>query len=312
MVGAVCSVGQVRRITLSLSASINVYPKNRRSLPTILEPGLPSGPFLICSSGKWIWHCRPQPNLPADQSDYACLIMLKYVRFNQYLSADLIQFAHTWSPICDQSQLHFRCSHIVNLLPDLMGLGRVTNTIGYHRVTIGGLLPAWRRPRQLWSEPTRHLRDIFWGILMEGFGFWDTIWTWKLFSQTRGLCQAGLQAVLKDKPGWFGFQTVLKMSRQILRSLPASQRWWCLTATWWRDQGGTQHFRWGWCWGWFGWLRQKGRRGRCWFWWWKLMHSRRLNYIIQSPTPTWQSDAFSCRRKGLVQFVRTMLEEHFT
>ena len=120
MVGAVCSVGQVRRITLSLSASINVYPKNRRSLPTILQPGLPSGPFLICSSGKWIWHCRPQPNLPADQSDNACLIMLKYVRFNQYLSADLIQFAHTWSSICDQSQLHFRCSHIVNLLPDLI------------------------------------------------------------------------------------------------------------------------------------------------------------------------------------------------
>ena len=52
MVGAVCSVGQVRRITLSLSASINVYPKNRRSLPTILEHGPPSGPFLICSSGK--------------------------------------------------------------------------------------------------------------------------------------------------------------------------------------------------------------------------------------------------------------------
>ena len=35
MVGAVCSVEQVRRITLSLSASINVYPHQiRTSLPT--------------------------------------------------------------------------------------------------------------------------------------------------------------------------------------------------------------------------------------------------------------------------------------
>ena len=51
------------------------------------------------------------------------------------------------------------------------------------------------------------------------------------------------------------------VSSQIQRSLPASPKWWCLTAMWWQGLGGTLHFRWGWCW-WLAWLRRKGWQGQ--------------------------------------------------
>ena len=47
--GAVCSVGQVRRITLSLSASINVYPHDSEEFAYLTWSWTELSLFLICS-----------------------------------------------------------------------------------------------------------------------------------------------------------------------------------------------------------------------------------------------------------------------
>ena len=99
MVGTVCSLGQVRRITLSLSGSINVYPLIWRSLPRT---------YLSLDS-----------NLLLEKMNPIAILHGLY-------SLDLIKFAeHSWS---------------------------------------------WRRQgMQLWSRPTRHLREIFgalWGKVL--------------------------------------------------------------------------------------------------------------------------------------------------
>ena len=49
--GAVCSVGQVRRITLSLSASINVYPHDSEEFAYLTWSWIELSLFLICSWG---------------------------------------------------------------------------------------------------------------------------------------------------------------------------------------------------------------------------------------------------------------------